>query len=293
MPPSRAGICQSSVCLRLHVYKKKNKNKKLAERNHRLLLNAVLLWRFRRKVHFTAEKWTVQSIYAKQVLDFFLWFFFFQFQQVLLLVACLLTQLTFCVSALYMSSALYYCFGSNFSGWDGFLPEGYVWIVPTNRFVYRAGDCVPNSEWTFVFFMENLNNMDREDDGREMRTHKKIKNKRRRIPGSFWWSCFRLHNYSIWCAICDSWMFLVYLCSLHPTREKKNRRVTKCYNNAIDLVLILFNIISINNCCLPPSERPFGVSVSLSLYILAHLHKVNERKWEKTMHSEKAIDELL
>lgn len=57
---------------------------------------------------------------------FFNDFFFSQFQQVLLLVACLLTQLTFCVSALYMSSALYYCFGSNFSGRDGFLSEGYV-----------------------------------------------------------------------------------------------------------------------------------------------------------------------
>lgn len=33
---------------------------------------------------------------------------------------------------------------------------------------------------------------------------------------------------------------------------KKKSRVTKYYNNAIDLVLILFNIISINKCCLPP-----------------------------------------
>lgn len=128
----------------------------LAERNHRILLNAVLLWRFSWKVDFAADKWTVQSIYAKQVLNFFYDFFFFQFQQVLLLVACLLTQLTFCVSALYMSSALYYCFGSNFSGRGDFLSESFVWIVSTNKFVYRAGDCVPNSEWTFVFFMGNL-----------------------------------------------------------------------------------------------------------------------------------------
>lgn len=102
------------------------------------------------------------------------------------------------------------------------------------------------------------------------------KKKKRRIPGSFWWSCFRLHNYSIWCAICDSWMFLVYLCSLHPTREKKNSRVTKCYNNAIDLVLILFNIISINNCCLPPSERPLVFSLSL-----LHLSTLAQGKWKK------------
>lgn len=193
-----------------------------------------------------------------------IFFFFFQFQQVLLLVACLLTQLTFCVSAMYMSSALYYCFGSNFSGRDGFLSEGYVWIVPTNRFVYRAGDCVPNSEWTFVFFMGNLKYGLRRRLGGGVGGTDKKKKERRRIPGSFWWSCFRLHNYSIWCAICDSWMFLVYLCSLHPTREKKNRRVTKCYNNAIDLVLILFNIISINNCCLPPSERPLVCSLSFT-----------------------------
>lgn len=45
-------------------------------------------------------------------------------------------------------------------------------------------------------------------------------------------------------------MFLVYLCSL-PSYKKKSR-VTKYYNNAIDLVLILLNIISINKCCLPP-----------------------------------------
>lgn len=25
---------------------------------------------------------------------------------------------------------------------------------PTDRFVYRSRDCVPNSGWTFVFFME-------------------------------------------------------------------------------------------------------------------------------------------
>lgn len=41
--------------------------------------------------------------------------------------------------------------------------------------------------------------------------------------------------------------------------KRKNSRVTpppmetKCYNNAIDLVLILFNFVSINNCCLPPN----------------------------------------
>lgn len=95
------------------------KENELAERNHEILLNAVLLWRFSRKVDFTADKWTVQSIYAKQVWGFFFYdFFFFQFQQVLLLVACLLTQLTFCVSALYMFSALYYCFWFQFF-WAG------------------------------------------------------------------------------------------------------------------------------------------------------------------------------
>lgn len=152
----------------------------LAKRNHKILLNAVSLWRFSRKMDFTADKWTVQSIYAKQVLDFFSWFFFFQ--QVLLLVACLLTQLTFCVSALYMSLALCYCFGCNPSGRGGFLSQGFVWIVPTNRFVYRARDCVLNPEWTFVFFMGNLNYGPRRQP-RGMRTRTE---KQKRLKQSSW-----------------------------------------------------------------------------------------------------------
>lgn len=50
----------------------------------------------------------------------------------------------------------------------------------------------------------------------------------------------------------------LYICVHYILQEKKNSRVTppftetKCYNNAIDLVLIIFNFISINNCCLPP-----------------------------------------
>lgn len=174
----RVGFAPSRV-------QKEEKKKGTAERNHRILLNAVLLWHFNIKVHFTADKWTVQSIYAKLVLDFFVfWFWFFlkmivflflQFQQVLLLVACLLTQLTFCVSALYMSSALYYCFvlfwgetGLGVSFW-----RLNVWIVLTNRFVYRAGDCVPNSEWTFLFFMEEKK---RTNEKKKMERGKKKKN---------------------------------------------------------------------------------------------------------------------
>lgn len=62
--------------------------------------------------------------------------------------------------------------------------------------------------------------------------------------------------YSIWCAICDRWMFLVYLCSdkiMSSNPRRPPLTETKCSNNAIDLVLILFNFISINTCCLPPT----------------------------------------
>lgn len=45
--------------------------------------------------------------------------------------------------------------------------------------------------------------------------------KKRENPGLFWWSCIRLRYYSIWCAICDSWMFFVYLCSPRPARGEK------------------------------------------------------------------------
>lgn len=55
---------------------------------------------------------------------------------------------------------------------------------------------------------------------KKLRT-KRRRRKKRETPGLFWWSCIRLHYNSIWCAICDIWMFPVYLCSLHPTREKK------------------------------------------------------------------------
>lgn len=59
----------------------------------------------------------------------------------------------------------------------------------------------------------------------------------------FWWSCVRLHYYSIWCAICGSWMFIVHLCFkynympflLFPCRVTLE---LYCYYNAIDLVLI-------------------------------------------------------
>lgn len=44
----------------------------------------------------------------------------------------------------------------------------------------------------------------------------------------------------------------LYICVHSILQEKKSSRLTKYYNNAIDLVLILFNIISINKCCLPP-----------------------------------------
>lgn len=56
----------------------------------------------------------------------------------------------------------------------------------------------------------------------------------------------------------------LYICVHYILQEKKNSRVTpppltetKCSNNAIDLVLILFNFISINNCCLPPKTDSF------------------------------------
>lgn len=147
-------------------------------------------------------------------------------------------------------------------GMGFFLKDTSEWSRPTG--LCTEPEIVSPTLSGLLYSLCEIQNMDWEDDrgigGGGEDADKKIK-KRRRIPGSFWWSCFRLHNYSIWCAICDSWMFLVYLCSLHPTREKKTRRVTRCYNNAIDLVLILFNIISINNCCLPPSERPLVFSL--------------------------------
>lgn len=47
----------------------------------------------------------------------------------------------------------------------------------------------------------------------------------------------------------------LYICVHYILQEKKKAvEETKCYNNAIDLVLILFNFISINNCCLPPKK---------------------------------------
>lgn len=83
-----------------HVQNKKVKNKKI-----KFLLNAILCWphlgRLNRKVHFTVEEWTVQSIYAMIT-----GLRFFKMISVGFVTWCMLTLLTFCVSTLYMFSPL-------------------------------------------------------------------------------------------------------------------------------------------------------------------------------------------
>lgn len=55
----------------------------------------------------------------------------------------------------------------------------------------------------------------------------------------------------------------LYICVHSILQEKKSSRVTKYDNNAIDLVIILFNIISINKCCLPPKTGVILFSLKL------------------------------
>lgn len=77
----------------------------------------------------------------------------------MLLVACLLTQLTFCVSALYMFGIRLSLFFAGFILFLFFfeaLFDGSV--IPSDRFVYKAADHDPDCGWTFVLSMGGKNN---------------------------------------------------------------------------------------------------------------------------------------
>lgn len=154
MPTSwkgRVGFYQSRVPSHLHVYKKRK-----VKRNRRFLLNAYLRCHFNRKVHFTADKWTVQSIYA--IITGFRFF--------LMIIAISASFVTCCMSIntadflcqciVHVLGIVIFCFVLLvLFFWGGFFwrhclscPERQ-----TDRFVYRAGDSVHSSWWTFVLFM--------------------------------------------------------------------------------------------------------------------------------------------
>lgn len=285
-PAESASINRAFAC----TFTCTKKENKLAERYHGILLNAVLLWRFSRTVHFTADKWTVQSIYAKQVLDFFFNDFFF-FPISASFVTCCMSINT----ADFLCQCNVHVLGIILLFWFQFFWAGRVsfWRLrlncPDQQVCVQSRRLCPQLWVDFCILYGKFKIWTEKTTrgwgvgfgGGEWGHRQKKKRKEEEFLDHFGGLVLDCITTSIWCAICDSWMFLVYLCSLHPTREKKNSRVTKCYSNAIDLVLILFNIISINNCCLPPSERPLVFSLSLS-YIWAHLHKVNERNCKTT-----------
>lgn len=128
----------------------------------------------------------------------------------------LLTQLTFCVSALYMFLGIMSLFFL-------FL-EGVVW--PSDRASVRVQSCRSCPQLLFGLLYSVEKGLSTSWGGEE--EERGGGGGRRRSVGLYRWSCIRLHYYSIWCAICDSWMFPVYLCSLRPTPTQriKTSRVT-------------------------------------------------------------------
>lgn len=143
---ARVSFYQSRVSLHLHVYKKNIK------RNHRFLLNAICC-HFNRKVHFTVDKWTVQSIYA--IITGFRFLFLMIIANSASFVTCCMSINSadfLCQCIVHVLGIIFFCRFYFFL--DFFWKKMVWWIVPTERFVYRVWDRVPNSKWTFVLFME-------------------------------------------------------------------------------------------------------------------------------------------
>lgn len=124
------------------------------------------------RVHFFTVRWTVQSIYA-------IVFFFMIFQQVWLLVACL-TQLTFCVSVLYMFwhyvLFVFSFFGSFFMALSN---ESILKVLCT-----ALGGVSHDSLVDFLYSVYGCWGLIP-----ELMKYTRI------VP--VWWSCERLHYYSI------------------------------------------------------------------------------------------------
>lgn len=121
---------------------------------------------------------------------FFVFFFkkndcfpFLQFQQVLLLVACLLTQLTFCVSALYMSSALYYCFVLFEREWGGggCSFEGYTSELSRPTGLCTEPEIVSPTLSGLLYSLWKKKK--RTDEKKKRRRRRRNEGRKKRIPG--------------------------------------------------------------------------------------------------------------
>lgn len=209
MPPSwkgRIGFYQSRVPLHLHVYK----NRKKKSRGITGFYWMQFL-RFNREVHLTADKWTVQSIYA--IITGFRFFFLMIIAISATFVTCHMSINTadfLCQCIVHvLGIILFFCLFFKFLFGLCFFWRRCLISFPDRQVCVQSRRLCPQ---LWVDFCTLYGEKKLRRGGR--------RRKKKRNPGLFWWSCIRLHYYSIWCAICDSWMFLVYLCSLHPTREK-------------------------------------------------------------------------
>lgn len=157
-----------------------------------------------------AARWTVQSIYAI-ITGFTIFFFYFYF--FLMIIAIPASFVTCCMSinrADFLCQWIVHVLGIIF--WFGLyysfnfilfcFPRHYyeLFQAPSNRIMYRLEKRSP----IWVYFCTLYGKI------KDLMSKKK---KTKKILYDFWWSCIRLPNDSIWCAICDSWMFLVqYIC---------------------------------------------------------------------------------